>query len=382
MNKQIMLKDFNKTEGVQKNSPKQRESNLELFRIITMLLIIAHHYVVNSELMSADGPIASAPASGRSLFLLLFGAWGKAGINCFLMITGYFMCKSQITPKKFAKLVGEWLFYRYSIHFIFIVSGCETLTLRSCIEIFVPITQIAQNFTSCFVIFWLFIPFLNKLITNITERQHCYLLMLLGFTYVFLGTLHRVAMNYVTWFMVLYFIASYIRLYPKKWMNSKSVCGIMLLLSTALSSASVIVCAETGHSAFMLVTDSNTFLAVMTGISAFLFFKNIKVPCSRIINTIASSAFGVLCIHAHSNTMREWLWKDLLDNSGHYSDRFMPFYAVGCVIGIYAVCTVIDIIRINLVEKPFFKWWDKHWEGFESWFKQKENDIFKKMNIE
>ena len=35
-----------------KNSLKAtRESGIELFRIITMLLIIAHHYVVNSTVM-------------------------------------------------------------------------------------------------------------------------------------------------------------------------------------------------------------------------------------------------------------------------------------------------------------------------------------------
>ena len=28
--------------------PKMRNSNLELFRIVLMLMIIAHHYVVNS----------------------------------------------------------------------------------------------------------------------------------------------------------------------------------------------------------------------------------------------------------------------------------------------------------------------------------------------
>lgn len=33
------------------NIIKKRDSNLELFRIITMLLIVAHHYVVNSGLM-------------------------------------------------------------------------------------------------------------------------------------------------------------------------------------------------------------------------------------------------------------------------------------------------------------------------------------------
>ena len=77
-----------------------------------MLLIVAHHYVVNSGLTAADGPIYASPMSGRSLFLLLFGAWGKIGINCFVMITGYFMCPSQITAKKLAKLVCEFMFYR------------------------------------------------------------------------------------------------------------------------------------------------------------------------------------------------------------------------------------------------------------------------------
>lgn len=30
---------------------KERNSNLELYRIVTMLLIVAHHYVVNSGLI-------------------------------------------------------------------------------------------------------------------------------------------------------------------------------------------------------------------------------------------------------------------------------------------------------------------------------------------
>lgn len=82
-----------------------------------MLLIVAHHYVVNSGLTSADGPIAASPASSHSIFLLLFGAWGKIGINCFVMITGYFMCKSKITAKKFAKLLCEVMLYRILFYF-------------------------------------------------------------------------------------------------------------------------------------------------------------------------------------------------------------------------------------------------------------------------
>ena len=54
-----------------------RQSNFELFRIIVMLLVIAHHYVVNSGIAAAGGPIFADPMAPRSLYLLLWGGWGK-----------------------------------------------------------------------------------------------------------------------------------------------------------------------------------------------------------------------------------------------------------------------------------------------------------------
>lgn len=81
--------------------PKLRESNLELFRIVAMFLIVAHHYVVNSGLFPV---ILENFPSSKSVFLLLFGWAGKTGINCFVLITGFFMCTSQISFRKFLKL--------------------------------------------------------------------------------------------------------------------------------------------------------------------------------------------------------------------------------------------------------------------------------------
>ena len=77
--------------------------------------------------------------------------------------------------------------------------------------------------------------------------------------------------------------------------------------------------------------------------------------------------------------MRQWLWKDTLDNVGHYGDKLMPLYAVGCVLGIFAVCVIIDILRINLIEKPSFKWWDKHWNNISKSYKLKEDRAFKSL---
>lgn len=52
-------------------SVKTRDSNLELYRIIVMLLIVAHHYVVNSGLTAADGPVYADPLSWRYAQALL-----------------------------------------------------------------------------------------------------------------------------------------------------------------------------------------------------------------------------------------------------------------------------------------------------------------------
>jgi hypothetical protein len=65
--------------------PKVRNSNLELYRILVMLAIVAHHYVVNSGLMSL---MDADPLNLKSIFLYLVGMWGKTGINCFVLITG------------------------------------------------------------------------------------------------------------------------------------------------------------------------------------------------------------------------------------------------------------------------------------------------------
>ena len=83
-----------KKESILQPGLVRRESSLELYRIILMFLIVAHHYVVNSGVWNV---VNADPLSPKSLFLLEFAAWGKTGINCFMMITGYFMCKSNIT---------------------------------------------------------------------------------------------------------------------------------------------------------------------------------------------------------------------------------------------------------------------------------------------
>lgn len=352
-----------------------------------MLLIIAHHYVVNSGLSSLDGPLYDDNFSVKSIIMFLFGAWGKTGINCFIMITGYFMCTSQITAKKYVKLLLEVFLYKIVIYLLFLCIGLETFSVMSLVDRLLIIRNVKDNFVGCFLLFYLLIPFLNILIKNINEKQHIRLLALLGFTYIFFGTMPKfnVNMNYVSWFTVLYFIASYIRLYPKEIFSKKAFWGAATIISMLLSAASVIGCLwlsiRTGtNMAYRFVTDSNTALAVMTGVSSFMFFKNLSVPYSKFINTLGASTFGVLLIHGNGNVC-DWLWYDFLNNTGVYKESYVFIHAVLSVIGVFIVCTIIDLLRIRFIEAPIMKCWDKHYDSIKQWYERTENKIFKKLNV-
>ena len=339
---------------------EQRSSNIELYRILVMLLIVDHHYVVNSGLMDV---MNQNIICANTTFYSLFGAWGKTGINCFVLITGYFMCTSKISLRKFLKLFLWVITYTIIFLGVFLLCGYKPYGLLSMVYAAIPLKSLTTGFTSCFIVFYLCIPFLNILLKNLTKRQHQWLILLLLFIYTVHGSVPKlmsVSMNYVSWFSVLYFIAAYLRLYPIKENNTK-FWGWATLISFGLSSVGILLLnyvqvklgieAKVQYS-YMLVQDSNAFLALTNGITSFMWFKSMKIGHIKCINTIAASAFGVLLIHANSNTMRQWLWKDTVDCVGHFDTPYYWLYAIGCVLAIYALCTLIDYIRIKTIETP------------------------------
>ena len=332
---------------------KVRNSNLELYRIIVMLLIVMHHYVVNSGLFEI---MQSSDLTFNSISLYLWGMWGKTGINCFVLITGYFMCKSEISIKKFLKLVLEVIFYKVIIYIIFVFCGIVEFKYTSFIKSFCPISNIGDGFTTAFILFYLFIPFINVLIHNLCKKWHLLLIALSLFIYTlwYMIPIFEVRYNYVTWFIVLFLMASYIRLYCST--SCLSIrWGRLSLCTIVLSSISVYLLRVMGYHPYYLVQDSNAILAICVAICTFMYFKDLKIKYNKTINTIAASTFGVLLIHANSDAMRQWLWKDTLQNIVWLDSKYCILHAVISVLAVFGICVLVDIIRIRLIEKTFFE---------------------------
>lgn len=366
--------EYSTVKTIQKS---ERQSNIELYRIILMIFMVAHHYFVNSGL-SVEVITNKTPLT---FVYEVLGMWGKTGINCFVLITGYFMVQSHTTPIKFIKLFAEIEFYNILFYCIFLISGYTTFSIHGFVENIFPIKGIAQEFISCYLMFFLLIPFINILINNMNKIKYRYLLGVLLFSYVIIGSIpgFGTVMNYISWFTVIYIIGAYIRLYPEDFEKIRN--GVFFAGSVTMSVISVVILTPIDKS-YYFVSDSNKIFAVLVAVSMFLFFKDLNIRQSKVINTIAASTFGVLCIHANSGLMAQWLWTDTLKNVSAYHGGgvYGILHYIISVLLVYTVCTLFDMARIKWLEKPFMKK-IRSMGYFDSWDKLFERLNFREVKI-
>lgn len=360
------------TNGSEISKPKKvRDSNIELYRIVLMLIIVAHHYVVNSGLLEM---FDYKHASGNQVFLELFGWGGKTGINCFILITGYFMCLQQFTWRKFLKLYLEVKFYKIAIFIILCATGVQAFSVVGAYKVIFNVAlSLGRNFVSSFIALFFLIPFINKMIHAMTQKQHGGLLIVLFVIYTIVGTFTpNKFYEYIGWYSTVYLIGAYIRLYgmPSR-LDGHYGRNALLLLALSLASVLAIgyINSKRGHfDIYYFVSDSNKILAIATAIALFNYFAHLKMRPSKFINVTATATLGVLLIHGNSEAMRHLLWFDTFKNTTFFDSPWLPLHAIGTVLIIYFTCVAIDLFRQKFIEKPFFNWLDKKYPKLSKGF--------------
>ena len=340
---------------------KKRKSNLELMRIIMMIVIIIHHYVVNSGITELYDFSEITP---NMIFLQCMGFAGKAMINCFILITGYFMIKKKITLKKIVKLYLEMKFYQIVIFVILSLLGIEEFGLKRLIKaLFSVIYNVNIYFSETFFIMYLLIPFINILIYKLNKEKFSTLLCILLFYFTIISTfsITHDTFNEITWYIVVYMIGAYIRLYPNRYDRNKqfwliaSILCILCCIGSILSIDLINNKLNTTFNAYFFIANAHKLLAVITSICLFMLFRNIDIKYNKFINDIASTTFGVLLIHANSDAMRKFIWQILFNVKEQYYSQYLYIHLILTVCITYVVCVCIDLLRIKFIEKPFFK---------------------------
>lgn len=334
---------------------EKRNSSIELLRIISMIMIIAHHYAVH-------GNYAMSKISLGLISIQIFGMFGQVANYIFVFITGYFLVKSKPNFKKILYLILEMEFYSIICYIAMVLVGEFPFNVNLLIQSLIPILY-GNWFIKTYIVLYLFIPFINKMIDRLDQKEFKKLLLLMLLIFVVIPTI-AISMPYevgnLLIFIFAYMVGAYIALYPNKYTEDIqfNIKGSLIFITLLVLSVIVIdIIGILMKSTYLLNKSMHfgnkysifTFLLAMF---VFLVFKNIKFT-SNLINNIATSTLGIYLIHDNI-FIRNWLWNVCFPNSNYLNSNYIYVHFFVKVMMIYIVCLIIDKIRM-IFEKAFQK---------------------------
>lgn len=272
-----------------------RESNIELLRIVAMLMITLGHYVIHGLWHSSfsGGEMLS---SGGWLFTqnLIFSLC-VVGVNLFVLISGFFRIK--LTWSRLVAYVLMCITYnlmRWMSHSI--VIGTFDMHQLACTVV------VTKTFNWFFKSYWWLLlasPILNRAFEHFSVRDSRVTILLLtilncmsGFVFCYenisgFGPAHL---------MFIYSIGIWLKkesenkaLEKLSWRTSLSVYLLLSVLSAALAAVNQVY----PHVNVSKIYAYNNPMIIISSITLFLAFRSIRLE-SKLINKVAASVVGVL----------------------------------------------------------------------------------------
>ena len=188
---------------------EKRNSNIELLRIIAMILIILHHYAVVG--MSNADILLTNHINSYMIDIASLG--GKVGTVIFVLIGSYYMSDGNMNGKKIYSILIEVWFYSILLGgFYFILS--QGITIKNIFAMVFPVISYQYWFVTCYILLMFVSPFLNSGINNLSKDLLKYIIIVGILIWVILPTIGiELIFNSYIYFVLLYLIAAYTRKY-------------------------------------------------------------------------------------------------------------------------------------------------------------------------
>lgn len=291
---------------------KKRQSNIELFRLIMMFVIVMHHTILYG-LFETDLTFV------EKCTVEVFASLGKVGVAGFMLITGYFSInkmKNNIASLKSTHHI-VW-FYSLLAMVVFLPTGLVSRSLM--IKSFFPVICGNYWFVTAFFVTMLLAPFINRGFQTLDKKssQHLLLIMMILLTVLQLIPRQELELGNGMLFILFYLTGGYIRRFvnPRDLSRWKLVGFAMVLfiimnignfISTYLDFESMPFSSNTSVFVYLIAT------------LLFLLFLSFDMGSIGFINSISSMTFAVYLIHDNP-IVRDYIWTDLL-KLHHYQPR-------------------------------------------------------------
>nr|WP_279220782.1 MULTISPECIES: acyltransferase [Clostridia] len=325
-----------------------------MLRIISMILIVMHHFSVHGGFDFTESGITF-----NRIWVQILSGGGRLGVDLFILISGYFLVNSECKPKKLLKLVLQVTEYAAFCTVLLVLTGeIQVNSVTDAIQLaktaLLPIPFGEYWFATTYFLLYLFSPYLNCLIKSMGKRMH--------FKFVVTGLIvwcifpsftgASFSFNYLAWFIVLYFIAAYIKLYPVQ-MESKRIwirlcaAGSFVLLLVLII---VVDLLSTRYPFFRgmveNVREMNRAVTVVCAVLMFLAFQTLHIQ-SKFINRVAATTFGIYLFHDNPQ-IRNLLWIKIFHGNTHSGSPYFILYSAAVIAAVFCVGSIIEAVRLYL----------------------------------
>lgn len=345
-----------------------RESGLELLRIIAIIMVTAHHFVLYNAL-----DVWSAPLDAKRLFFeTAFLGMGKIGVVCFFGITAWFLCERKDGYRRMLRRVWimerELLFYSVGIYLIarFLLhapmpdgTGWKAVT---------PLSSGLWWYPTSYATFLLLCPALTAGLRAAEEAWHRRLAFVCTALWGFVQGVPRssgVDGSALVYFFVLYVVISYYRWYMRplrSWVGPAMVATGLFVIAASAPLFALVVPGDAGLQTYL--SGEWKLPVSLTGLGLLLSFSRFKFR-SSVINWVAESTFVVYLVTEFPG-VRSLLWKGMFSMEGWYALHSAPFIAALCVVVVITACVAIDAVRralfATLLRRPG-AWFDALWDA-------------------
>ena len=331
----------------------ERNSNLEVLRIISMIFIVISHWNLHSGLKDViNNNIINQ-------FIINNTVLGNIGVIIFFMITGYFQYNKNSMSniiKKIIKIFFQVLTYSFGIYLVLVLFGVEKFNILNLVKSIFPITSKQYWFVTVYVVLMILSPYLNKLVESISKIEIKRMFIILTVLFIIVPTLTTFDYygNELIQAIYFYLIGVFFRNEIfEKYENNRYIYFMMSLGLLFLSTICLTIIGNYSTVVFKHITyfySRNSILVLILCMSLFSIFIRKKQYSNKIINYIASNVFAVYLI-SDNNYLRTIIWKDIFNVVTFANSYYLILNLILSISLTFLICILIEIIRKNTLEK-------------------------------
>ena len=331
------------------NFSRVRSSNFELLRILAMFFIVCSHFSVHGASHSIpDIKTINDALNINFIFLQSFSCAGNLGVNFFVLITGYFLCKSTFKISRISRTAAKTWIYSISILLLSVIFNINT----SIKDAVICTTPFAYWFINTFILLILISPLLNIIITRLDKRQLFYTI-LIGYILYNIPILNH-AVGPLAFFALLYLNAAYIRFYISKTISptllGSLIVGAVVLIFCSIAFLRFLTIYSPLFNQPSYFTARHSPFIITIALCTFILFKQWNLNFSKTINFIASGMFGVYLLHDNPIT-RSLIWQYVEHYAITYTGLNLLIHAILAISCVFIICTIVDMIFSLIIDK-------------------------------